>query len=123
MPQQSGKYAVLNVEDQSKFEKRDAKGPHVKRYSVSDEARDSLYNRFTHHPLIGDQGERFAQLRLKALELAILVNELTPVSREQSLALTRLEECVMHSISAIVRNETVDTPGIWKEVGGTDGKA
>ena len=36
---------------------------------------------------------------------AHLIVTLTPKSREQSLALTKLEEAIMHANSAIARNE------------------
>lgn len=59
----------------------------------------------TFHPPKEGQQERYQALRLKALELALLVIELTPYSREQSVALTEIETAVMWANAAIARNE------------------
>lgn len=64
-----------------------------------------IENNFTYHPPKGDQQDRYVAIRDKAKELALLINDCTPASREQSLAFTSLEECVMHANSAIARNE------------------
>lgn len=64
-----------------------------------------INNRFTYHPPFGDQVARYAALREAGRLLAIQIVEDTPISREQSLALTKLEEAVMHANSAIARNE------------------
>jgi hypothetical protein len=45
------------------------------------------------------------QLRDATKNLAHLIINLTPSSREQSLALTHLEEAVMFANAAIARNE------------------
>jgi hypothetical protein len=60
---------------------------------------------FTYHPPKGDQQERYQQIRNKAKELALLIADNTPASREQSLALTHLEEVVMFANASIARNE------------------
>lgn len=64
-----------------------------------------ISNRFMYHAPRGDQQPRYAALRDRARELALMIVDLTPISREQSLALTKLEECIMHANSAIARNE------------------
>lgn len=64
---------------------------------------------FTYHRPFGDQQERYEALRAKAKELAILINTTTPSSREQSLALTNLEQAVMWANAAIARNERLPT--------------
>jgi len=61
--------------------------------------------RFTYHPPKGDQTQRYQALRDKAREFAALIEELTPSSREQSLALTNLEQSVMWANAAIARRE------------------
>ena len=38
-------------------------------------------------------------------EFAYLLNDLCPDSREKSLAMTKLEECVMWANASIARNE------------------
>lgn len=67
--------------------------------------RAQIENAFTYHAPKPGQPERYTQLRDKAKELALLIAELTPVSREQSLALTELEYTVMMANAAIARNE------------------
>ena len=42
-----------------------------------------------------------------ALTFATMIVELTPPSREQSLALTKLSEASMHANAAIARDEEV----------------
>lgn len=64
-----------------------------------------LENRFSYHPPKGDQFARYGELRAKARELAVMINELSPESREKSLAITHLEDAVMWANAAIARNE------------------
>jgi hypothetical protein len=64
-----------------------------------------LENWFVYHPPIGDQEQRYQMLRDAALELAKLMIEKTPYSREQTLAVRKLEESVMWANAAIARNE------------------
>lgn len=76
-----------------------------RRYSLATDARTELLKRFTYHPPIGDQVERYAEIRTQAFEFSLFLSERCPVSRELSLALTKLDEVVMHANSAIARNE------------------
>ena len=64
-----------------------------------------LDNVYTYHPPSGSQPERYIKIRDSAKAFAAMILELTPTSREQSLALTKLEEVVMWANSAIARNE------------------
>ena len=65
-----------------------------------------IENRFTYHPPTGPvQVKKFEDLRAKAKELAILIFELCPDSRERAVALTKLEESNMWANAAIARNE------------------
>lgn len=68
-------------------------------------AREEIDIRFTYHPPKGDQLERYVRLRDTAKELAILIADLTPQSREQSLALTHLEQAIMWANAGIARRE------------------
>ncbi len=61
---------------------------------------------FTYHAPKSGQPEKYTAIRDKAKELAYLIDELTPVSREQSVAITHLETAVMWANAAIARNET-----------------
>lgn len=67
--------------------------------------RDELATRFTYHAPTGDQPDRYNKLRAMAFAFAEEIVEMTPQSREQSLALTRLEGCVMWANAAIARRE------------------
>lgn len=51
------------------------------------------------------QQERYVDLRDQARSLAERICLFTPPSREQSIALTKLEECVMWANASIARNE------------------
>jgi hypothetical protein len=64
-----------------------------------------LENDFTYHPPKGDQVERYGAIRTAAGELARLIAEKTPESREQSVALTKLDEVVFWANASIARNE------------------
>lgn len=65
---------------------------------------DELHRRFTYHAPDDAKQARHAQLRSAALAYATILAELTPHSREQSLALTHLEEALMWGNAAIARN-------------------
>ena len=52
-------------------------------------------NNFTYHAPKGDQPQRYEKLRAKARELAEMILELCPDSRERALALTKVEESMM----------------------------
>lgn len=64
-----------------------------------------IVNRFTFHPAKGDQAQRYETIRSMALELAAVLNQIAPDSRELSLAVTKLEEVVFWANAAIARNE------------------
>jgi hypothetical protein len=64
-----------------------------------------IENNFTYHAPKEGQPQKYEAVRNKAKELAYLVDELCPKSREQSLALTKLEESVFWANAAIARNE------------------
>lgn len=74
------------------------------------EMQNRIENDFTYHPPFGDQVQRYARLRDEAKTLALLILELTPSSREQSLALTNLEQSVFFANAAIARNERPQLP-------------
>ena len=63
-----------------------------------------LEQRFTYHPPNGSQPERYVALREAAKALAVLIVQCSHESREQSLALTKLEEAVMWANAGIARN-------------------
>lgn len=67
--------------------------------------RERIENDFTYHAPKPDQAERYTTLREHAKQFALLIVELTPASREQSVALTELEKAVFFANAAIARNE------------------
>jgi hypothetical protein len=65
-----------------------------------------IEKRFSYHaPKNEHQTMRYAAIRSAAKDFAYMLIQLTPSSREQSLSLTHLEECVMFANAAIARNE------------------
>lgn len=52
-----------------------------------------------------DQPERYAVLRKRALSFGEEIEKQCPNSREQALALTKLEEALMWSVKSIAVNE------------------
>lgn len=64
-----------------------------------------IQKRFDYYQPGPTQLERIKKLREKFVSVALDIKNNTPTSREQSLALTKLEEAMMHANSAIVRNE------------------
>jgi len=71
---------------------------------ASKTARD-IENNFTYHPPIGDQAQRYEDIRAKAKGLAYFIETRCPESRERSLAMTKLEEAIMWANASIARNE------------------
>lgn len=63
-----------------------------------------IENNFKYHSPKEGQPEKHTQLREKAKELAYLIDELCPNSREKSVAITNLETAVMWANASIARN-------------------
>ena len=63
-------------------------------YVLKEDRFLELQNRFTYHPPIANQGQRYEEIRAKAFELAEFIMRRCPDSRELSLAMTHLEEAV-----------------------------
>jgi hypothetical protein len=66
---------------------------------------EELEVRFTYHAPKDDQPKKYEMIRASAKTLAQELVLLTPESREQSLALTKLEEVVFWANAAIARRE------------------
>jgi hypothetical protein len=64
---------------------------------------EELKIRFTYHAPKEGQPEKYEHIRNSAMGLAALLIRMTPDSREQSLALTKLEEVVFWANAAIAR--------------------
>lgn len=78
---------------------------YIQKYVPREDKYDEVVNLFTYHPVIGDQAERYEYLRAQARDLARAILSLTPESREQSLALTSLQQSIMWANAAIAINE------------------
>ena len=64
-----------------------------------------LTNLFTYHPPFGEQEVRYSISRDQARSLAIHIEKWCPRSREKSLAITKLQECVMMANASIAIHE------------------
>lgn len=65
---------------------------------------DDLKNRFTYHAPTDRQAMAYGIIREQAYRLACLINGMAPDCREKSLALTDLDDLVMHTNAAIARH-------------------
>jgi hypothetical protein len=72
---------------------------------TKDDLLKCIANDFIYHTPVNGQPERYNEIRAGARQLAEFIVENTPISREQSLALTSLEEAVFYANAAIARNE------------------
>ncbi len=64
-----------------------------------------LDNIFTYHAPKAGQQEKYVAIREKAKEMAKMIIELCPESRERSVALTNLETSNFWANASIARNE------------------
>jgi len=65
----------------------------------------AIENIFTYHKPNGTQPQRYEMIRDKARELAHLINENTPPSAEQTLAIRHLQQTVMFANASIAIHE------------------
>lgn len=65
----------------------------------------TIEHNLTYHSPKPEQQVRYELIRNQAKALALLINDITPVSREQSLALTNLENAVMWANASIAREK------------------
>ncbi|OME23406.1 Acb2/Tad1 domain-containing protein [Paenibacillus odorifer] len=63
-----------------------------------------IENNFKYHVPKEGQPEIYEEIRNKAKELAELIDEKCPKSRESSLAMTNLEQAVMWANAGVARN-------------------
>lgn len=83
----------------------------MKKYEISDVDYNRTMNNFTYHVPIDGQREKYEKIRGDARAFAVLLLEYCPPSRERSVALTQLEDCVMWANAAIARNEGAPPEG------------
>lgn len=72
---------------------------------TQEEYQKRITNNFRWHPPKGDQPARYEQIRRMAMLFATEINVACPDSREKTLALTNLEQCMMWANASIARNE------------------
>jgi hypothetical protein len=66
---------------------------------------NELDNRFTYHPPVAEEKvASYQSIREAGRNLADLIVNNTPESREQSLAITKLEEVIFWANASIARN-------------------
>lgn len=65
----------------------------------------NIENNYTYHAPKEGQPKKYEAIREKAKELALLIEDVCPTSREKSLAFTNIEQAVMWANAAIARNE------------------
>ena len=64
-----------------------------------------LLNRFTYHAPTEKNARYHESIRNFGLDLARILNDILPDSREKSLAITKLEEAIMWANASIARNK------------------
>ena len=74
-------------------------------YELTEEKHEALNNRFKHHPPTQGQPERYHELRNSGKILASIILQCVPDGREQSIALTKIEEAIFFANAGIARNE------------------
>lgn len=74
-------------------------------YEISDADQQKVEKAFTYHAPKTDQIPRYTEIRDQARDFATMLFKNCSPSRELSLAITHLEECVMFANAAIARNE------------------
>lgn len=67
--------------------------------------KEQIENIFTYHSPIGNQPQRYQAIREVARQLAVVINDSCPESREKSLAITNLQQSVMFANASIAINE------------------
>lgn len=78
----------------------------MKTYPIDEKRQKDLDNSFTYHSPQPDQIPRYGELRDAGKTLAVLILTLVPPSREQSVAITRLEEVIMWANKGIACGES-----------------
>lgn len=75
------------------------------KYKPKPHENADIRNRFISYQLKDDQPARYTEIRRRGKALAVYMQRNCPPTRERSLALTKLEECVMWANASIARNE------------------
>lgn len=67
-------------------------------------SKETIARNLTYHKPTDEQDSLYQSIRAKGRELAELIEDKCPGSREKSLAMTKLEECVMWANASVARN-------------------
>jgi hypothetical protein len=73
--------------------------------SISERQKQDIENRFSYHSPKPGQQDRYTKITEAYKQLALTIADLTPESREQSVALTKLWESRMAANGSIAVNE------------------
>lgn len=65
----------------------------------------TIERNFSYHAPKENQPQKYELLRSACKSVAKDIDDLCPDSREKSLAMTKLEECIMWANASIARNE------------------
>ena len=65
---------------------------------------EEIERNYATHRFGNDQAREIGCVKHQARDLALMINDRCPDSREKSLALTKLEEATMWACAAIARN-------------------
>lgn len=72
---------------------------------ITEEQAKQLAKVFTYHPPKEGQPEIYEHLRAEGKKLAATIYQATPVCREQSLAITKVEEAIFWANAALARKD------------------
>jgi len=97
----SDRYGELLITPQEGFTQRMGK----MKYEPKEDVVKKLDNNFCYHTPKDGQAERYVEIRDEGRNYAYLLSRQCPPSRELSVALTALEDCVMWANASIARNE------------------
>lgn len=71
--------------------------------SITDQQAENLSRIFRYHPPTGGKAAKHEAVREGCLKLAIELSNLCPESRELSMAITHLDQCMMAANAAVAR--------------------
>lgn len=77
----------------------------LNKYLIDEQMKARLENDYVYHAPKEDQLDRYHLIRESAKYFAKMILQNTPASREQSVALTHLDQVVYNANAAIARNE------------------
>lgn len=75
---------------------------------MTNHMQKELENRFMSHLATEEQIEKYEDIREALLNLAFIIDELCPTSREKSLAWTALEQVGFYAKASIARREELN---------------